>query len=113
MPPSPRDPGLQPERTALAWQRTALSSVGAALVVARLTFDTLGVAALFVLTYCAAHSMVLIRAARRDYHARTEDLPPRPRPPRWALGLHSGLLALQFVLLGVLEVAALLGASSL
>ena len=35
----PEPPGLANERTALSWQRTALSVVVAALVVARLTID--------------------------------------------------------------------------
>lgn len=34
-----RDPGLQPERTALSWQRTAFSSLVLALVTARAGFS--------------------------------------------------------------------------
>ena len=38
----PEPPGLANERTALAWQRTALSVVVAALVVARLSISRVG-----------------------------------------------------------------------
>lgn len=43
---SSRDPGLANERTLLAGQRTALSLVVAALVMGRLAFEDLGLAAL-------------------------------------------------------------------
>jgi uncharacterized membrane protein YidH (DUF202 family) len=40
------DPGVGNERTALAWQRTALSVLAGAAIVGRLAFSELGVAAL-------------------------------------------------------------------
>lgn len=44
----PEPPGLANERTALAWQRTALSVVVAALVVARLSISRVGVGVVVV-----------------------------------------------------------------
>ena len=108
-----RDRGLQPERTALAWQRTALSLTAAAVVVGRLTAGVLGPSVIVVLAFCLAHSAVLFRAGRRR-HA----LPPDTRgahrdtgafqatPPR-SVGVHGALLTLQVILLALLESLAL------
>lgn len=40
------DPGAQNERTALAWQRTALSMIAGSAVLARLTYEHLGLLSL-------------------------------------------------------------------
>jgi putative membrane protein len=61
---SPFDPGLQPERTLLAWRRTCLSIAAAGAIGARISADGLGAlaigigiigVALGVLGYLAAH----------------------------------------------------------
>lgn len=108
-----RDPGLQPERTALAWQRTALSLTGAAFIVGRLTAGVLGPTVIIVLAFSLAHSAVLFRAGRRRHAmppdtrgslSGTGDLPPTP--PR-SVGIHGALLTLQVILLALLESLAL------
>lgn len=43
------DPGVSNERTALAWQRTGLSILASAAIVARLTWSELGVLAAVLL----------------------------------------------------------------
>ncbi len=99
----PRDPGLQPERTALAWQRSALSLAGVSAVVARLTFDTVGWVAVFVLVTGLGHAAVVFATSQRHYHRRT-GVAGRRRAP-WPAGVHSALLGGQVLLLGALVVA--------
>jgi len=100
---SGRDRGLQPERTALAWQRTALSMAGAALIVVRLALGTLGAVAVAVLVFCLGHAAVLFQNSHRSYGVRTGSAAHRT----WSVGLHGALLSLQVLLLAMLEVAAL------
>jgi len=103
---SGRDPGLQPERTALAWQRTSLSMAAAVLVVVRLTVGSLGALAVGVLVFCLGHALVLFHSSHRRYGARTGSVARQP----WSVGLHGALLALQVLLLALLELVALLAA---
>ena len=63
------DPGTAPERTALAWQRTALTVLAGALLVSRLTLDTLGAAA-FVVVVVTVPIAVWVLVESRLRHRR-------------------------------------------
>ena len=80
-----RDPALQPERTALAWKRTALAMLvnGALLVRAAVNSGSSHLALLALLVVLAALSMFRIGAHRQ--HALASVAPPSP---------HAGLLVL-------------------
>ena len=83
-----RDPGLQNERTALAWQRTALSMLAASAVMARLTWSSGGVGALVILVVAAGLSLwVFIESRGRYAHSAEMRLRPRPRGGRAPLAL--------------------------
>lgn len=63
------DPGLQPERSALAWQRTALAVAVGALVLARILAPSFGMFALGpALVGLAVAGYIATRAKRRYYH---------------------------------------------
>lgn len=83
-----RDPGLQNERTALAWQRTALSLVAAAAVMARLTWSSIGVGAVVVLAVATGlATWVFVESRGRYAHSARVSLRPRPRGGRAPLAL--------------------------
>lgn len=68
----PFDAGLQPERTLLAWRRTALALGVAAVVAARLTLAVIGIAGVLVglLGVIAALAAYVFAARRyRSVHA--------------------------------------------
>ena len=98
--------GLQPERTALAWQRTALAIALATAVVSRLTWTTIGPVAVVVLVVGLLHCAVLFQGSHHRYRVRRGVARQGVLP--WPAGVHAALLVVQVSLLAAMELAALL-----
>jgi uncharacterized membrane protein YidH (DUF202 family) len=95
----PGDPGRQPERTALAWQRTALALAAGTIVVGRLTFSSAGAVAVLVVALGVGHAAVIFATAHQHYRIRTGAV----RSRRWPTGVHAAILTAQATVLGLLE----------
>ncbi|WP_110208812.1 DUF202 domain-containing protein [Nocardioides daejeonensis] len=61
------DPGISNERTALAWQRTALSLVAGAAVIARLAIDETGPSVLVPLVVAGLLGLWIFAESRARY----------------------------------------------
>ncbi len=72
-------PGMPNERTALAWQRTALAVLGGSALMARLTLRSSGPAALLILAVALPLSAWVLVESRLRYRARARQwqVPPR------------------------------------
>ncbi|MGW3496187.1 DUF202 domain-containing protein [Streptomyces sp. NPDC001020] len=77
-----RDPGLQPERTRLAWRRTTLSSTVAAVLAVKATLFDRTAAGLAVAALCCLLWLGFLILAYRRIHALATADPGRP--PRLA-----------------------------
>jgi uncharacterized membrane protein YidH (DUF202 family) len=97
------DPGAANERTALAWQRSALALIAGAAALARLTWSELGPVALVVLGVALALSAWVFVESRLRY---AHDVGTRQRP-RSRGGRAPFALALATALVGATELAAL------
>ena len=95
--------GRQNERTALAWQRTALSLLAGALVLARLTYERLGLLSLSSLLLAAPLCLwVFVESRGRYRHDAGIQLRARPRGGRAPAVLAAGLACM-----GLTELAAI------
>ncbi|MEE1617882.1 DUF202 domain-containing protein [Brachybacterium sp. J153] len=104
-PPSPAvfDPGLQPERTLLAWRRTCLSFAVASLLAMRFTVSHLGPVAVVGGILCAGLAVLAYVLAATGYRRTHDDL-------HTAGVLLRGGLPMLAATLGVLAIGALCAA---
>lgn len=104
---SPFDPGLQPERTLLAWRRTCLALAVASAVVVRFAGESLGApAAVLGVAGVATAGGAYIRAARR-YRRAHEGLTRDSELP--VDGLALALMTLTLLLICAGAVAYVIG----
>lgn len=97
------DPGLQPERTLLAWRRTCLSFAVASLLAMRFTVSHLGPVAVVGGILCAALAVLAYVLAATGYRRAHDDL-------HTAGVLLRGGLPMLAATLGVLAIGALCAA---
>lgn len=98
------DPAVYNERTALAWQRTALALLAGAAIVCRLALNELGMLAVAgFLVVLPLVGWVLLESRGRYHH----EAGIRPRA-RSRGGRAPGVLALLTTLVALIELAALL-----
>jgi uncharacterized membrane protein YidH (DUF202 family) len=101
------DPGLQPERTALAWRRTALALAAGALVAVRLLPPVLGLWSLAAaLAGTALAGVIWVLAGRRARRTREALRHPAAPLPGAGLLLLLALIAAAAAVLSLLYIAA-------
>jgi hypothetical protein len=81
------DPGAANERTALAWQRTALSVMAGSAALAKLTADRLGVAAMLSVVVGVPLGLWVMFESRARYRKSAGIATPRRRGGRAATAL--------------------------
>lgn len=101
-----RDPGLQPERTTLAWRRVAIAFVGVGLASLKVTAQVLGPFAVATAALLVGGAAILLAGSHRRYLDLHQRLSGRFPPPDGRLLL---LTASIVVLVAVTGLAFVLG----
>lgn len=94
-------PGFQPERTVLAWQRTALASAAGAALIARHTASVLGPIVLVILVATLTLSVAAFVLGRHRYELSASE------PSRRRDGRAPAVLTLTVLALALTELLAL------
>lgn len=99
------DPGLQPERTSLAWRRAAVSFLGLGLAIPKVTWTALGAWSLLPAAIAIVGATAVLALSHRRYRRRYPNVAgsaeARLRPADGALVASSAVLALLLGLLGL------------
>ncbi len=98
-------PGVQNERTALAWQRTALSLIAGSAALTRLTFDRLGFVSLVSVVVTVPLCAWVLTHSRNRYQRRVSTAAHQSGGHG---GIASAALTLSVVVMALTELAALL-----
>lgn len=102
-----RDPGMQQERTTLAWRRTGLALVVGSLTIGRLTLDSLGPLVVVPTVLTTAMALYVVADSLRQRRLALE----HPEDPRFSVMRDARLVAVTALVIGILavgEVAAAL-----
>lgn len=96
-----RDPGMQQERTTLAWRRTGLSLLVGSLTIGRLTLDTLGWAVVVPTLMTTSVALWIVATALRERRLSRE----HPGEPIFSVLSGGHLPAATMVTIGLLAAA--------
>lgn len=98
-----RDPGMQQERTTLAWRRTGLALLVGTLTIGRLTLDSLGVAVVLPTVLVAVLAAYVVADTLRQRRLALV----HPDDPRFSVLRDGRLVAAVAVVVGALGLGEL------